>query len=123
MQHSWYDHPPTYDALKNHAERHAYEEPRIIVPPNVGFKGVSEDDLDARKANQKVIEEQGRQRWQKQTDYGRRSHSEGTFSRYKRIIGGKLKSKNDNAQKNEVHIGIIVLNAFHKMGMPKSKAA
>ena len=71
----------------------------------------------------KIIEEQGREKWQKQTGYSRRGVSENTFWRYKAVIGNKIHSKHDAAQKNEVHIGILVLNKFHKMGMPKSKAA
>lgn len=118
-----YDHPPTYSALKTHSESHLQVEPTIIIPPNIGFKGVTEDDPGSRRNNQRVIEEQGRERWQKQTDYGRRGVSENTFWRYKAIIGNKINSRNDAAQKNEVHIGILILNKFHKMGMPKLKVA
>lgn len=118
-----YDHPPTYNAIKIHRDSHLQGEPKIIIPPNIGFKSITDDDHDSRKTNQKIIEEQGREKWQKQTGYSRRGVSENTFWRYKAVIGNKIHSKHDAAQKNEVHIGILVLNKFHKMGMPKSKAA
>jgi hypothetical protein len=48
--------------------------------------------------------------------------AENAFYRYKRIIGGRLRAKNENAQKQEAAIGCTILNRMLKMGEPLSYA-
>ena len=43
---------------------------------------------------------------------------ESTFSRFKRIIGNKLKSRNFNAQQNEAILSLDILNEMKFIGMP-----
>ncbi len=116
-----YDQLATYEAVKNHASCQKQDTPKIIIPPNTGFQAIQGDGPEQRKENQNIIDQQGRQKWQSQTNYGIRSRVENTFSRFKTIIGNKLKSLNPKAQKNEAHIAILILNKMHKMGMPKSQ--
>ena len=52
--------------------------------------------------------------------YGNRLKVEETFSRYKRIIGNKLKAKNILGQVNEAKISIYILNKMRGMGMPQT---
>jgi Transposase DDE domain len=116
-----YDQPATYEAVKNHTNRQKQDPPQIVIPPNTGFQALQKDDPEQRKENQNSIDQQGRQKWQSQTNYGIRSRVENTFSRFKTIVGNKLKSLNPKAQKNEVHIAILILNKMHNIGMPKSQ--
>ncbi len=48
------------------------------------------------------------------------SHAENAFYRYKRIIGGRLRAKNDDAQKREAAIGCAIPNRMFEMGEPLS---
>lgn len=57
-----YDHPPTYNALKTHCGSRLQTDPTIIIPPNIGFKSITEDDPESRRHNQKIIAEQGREK-------------------------------------------------------------
>lgn len=118
-----YDQPSTYQAIENQAKCQGHSPRQIIIPPNPQFQAIQNDDPHPRKENQQIIEQQGRQKWQSKTNYGRRAKVENTFSRYKTIIGNKIKSQNLKAQKNEVHIAILMLNKMHKMGMPKAQKA
>ena len=65
--------------------------------------------------------EQGRKRWQKHTDYGRRAKAENTIYRYKSIIGNKLKSRAFLNQKTESAVAVNILNIMTKLGMPATK--
>lgn len=55
--------------------------------------------------------------------YGNRLKVEETFSRYKRIIGNKLKACNILGQINEVKISLFILNRMRDLGMPKTVRA
>ena len=44
------------------------------------------------------------------------------YYRYKRIIGGRLRAKNDDAQKLEAAIDYAILNRMRDMGRPLSYA-
>ncbi len=54
--------------------------------------------------------------------YYLQSHAENAFYRYKRIIGGRLRAKNDNAQKREAAIDCVFLNRMLEMSEPLSYA-
>ena len=55
------------------------------------------------------------------TAYGKRAGVENTNSRYKTIIGGKLRSKDTDNQNTEVQIGIRILNRMRALGIPKGR--
>jgi len=67
-----------------------------------------------------LIENQDKVGWRKETEYCRRSLVENAFFRYKRILGGHLRSRTDSSQKTEVHIGINILNQMNQMGRPQT---
>jgi hypothetical protein len=48
--------------------------------------------------------------------------AENAIYRYKRIIGGRLRAKNDDAQKRESKIGCAILNRMLEMCEPLSYA-
>jgi len=50
-------------------------------------------------------------------EYGKRAHSEGVFSRFKRIFGGQLQSRKSQQQFKEIMTKISILNRFTGMGL------
>ena len=50
------------------------------------------------------------------------SRGKRAFYRYKRIIGGRLRAKNDDAQKREAAVGCAILNRLFEIGEPLSNA-
>ena len=61
--------------------------------------------------------------WEQITNYGRRSQVEGTFSRWKRMLGGTIKTKNDKNQAGEMKIGVLILNETLKRNPRKARIA
>lgn len=117
-----YDHPGTYSALDNHEKRFNQKTPiRTVIPPNLGFRLAQINDSEKRKANIKLFNDVGREKWQEATSYGKRSNVENVNSRYKTIIGGKLRSKDTDNQNTEVQIGVRILNRMRVLGIPKVK--
>jgi len=116
-----YDQPSTYQALIAHQDKHGNGTTiQAIIPPNLGFKAEASDDSKLRLDNIRLME-QGRKRWQKHTDYGRRAKAENTIYRYKSIIGNKLKSRAFLNQKTESKVAANILNIMTKLGMPSTK--
>ena len=64
----------------------------------------------------------GRPEWKRPSGYCLQSHAENAFSRYKRIIGGPLNAKNDEAQEREVAVGRAILNLMREKDQPLSYA-
>jgi hypothetical protein len=116
-----YDQPSTYEALIAHQNKHVDEVLiKAVIPPNLGFRAEMPDDSKLRLDNIRLME-QGRKRWQKYTDYGRRAKAENTIYRYKAIIGNKLKSRSFLNQKTESKVAVNILNIMTKLGMPATK--
>ena len=118
-----YDHAKTYETLLSHEQKTGQEHSvRAVIPPNIGFNKNQENDAIQRKQNIRHLEAVGRQKWQKDTDYGRRSGVENAIYRYKTIIGRTLHSKNTANQNTEVKIGVNILNRMKSLGMPKARS-
>ena len=116
-----YDQPSTYEALIAHQNKHGDEVLiKAVIPPNLGFRAEMPDDSKLRLDNISLME-QGRKRWQKHTDYGRRAKAENAIYRYKSIIGNKLKSRAFLNQKTESAVVVGILNIMTKLGMPATK--
>jgi hypothetical protein len=116
-----YDQPSTYKALIAYQNQHGNEIPiKAVVPPNLGFRAEMPDDSKLRLDNIRLME-QGRKRWQKHTNYGRRAKAENAIYRYKSIIGNKLKSRTFLNQKTESKVAANILNIMTKLGMPDTK--
>ena len=58
--------------------------------------------------------------WQKASGYNRRALAEAAISRYKRVIGGALRSRTDGRQATEVAIAVHALNRMLGLGRPES---
>jgi Transposase DDE domain len=62
------------------------------------------------------VEEHGRMNWQKASGYNMRSKVEAAISRYKRVIGDILKSRDDARRVTEVAIAVKSLNRMRDLG-------
>jgi hypothetical protein len=58
--------------------------------------------------------------WQRATGYGRRNQAETAMSRYKHLIGPKLRARSLPAQWGEAAIAIAVLNRMIRTAKPVS---
>lgn len=117
-----YDHPLTYKSLEEH-EKRTGQPIKAVIPPNTGFKKQSDYDSSKRIQNIEFIETHGKQKWQQESNYGRRSLVENIMYRYKTIIGRTFRSRNVNSQNTEVKVGVKVLNKMKGLGMPKAQKA
>ena len=70
-------------------------------------------DLPIRSINR-----HGRTNWQKTFGYNRRSKVEAAISRYKRVIGAALRSREDAVRVCEVKIAVKVLNRMTELKRP-----
>jgi hypothetical protein len=112
-----YDREDVSDAV---AERHP--EAAVIVPPRKGAvpSPAAETDPTQRDRHLQSIAEHGRMAWQKASGYNRRALAEAAMSRYKRVIGGTLRSRSVPGQATEVAIAVLALNRMLELGCPKS---
>ena len=94
----------------------------VIVPPRkdtvLSNNSISVPSQRVRHIAE--IQSKGRSEWKRQSGYYLQSHAENPFYRYKRIIGERLRAKNDNAQKRETAIGCAIPNRMLEMGEPLS---
>ena len=67
------------------------------------------------------IAARGRQGWQRDVRYGRRSLGEVAMMRYKQLIGRTLRARTLPAQKVEAAVGYKVMNRMTNRGMPASR--
>lgn len=118
-----YDQRRCYQAL---CERETAQEQslKVTIPPRHGARiwrhGNGKTDRLARDENLREIRRVGRRRWKHDNGYHRRSLAETAMSRYKRIIGEKLRARDFARQAKEAFIGILILNQMTKLGMPQS---
>ena len=113
-----YDGEPTYQRLTR--RRQGLPLPRVVIPP----RGASDerarelDPLHTRDRHLHTIQSHGRMAWQKSSGYNRRALVETSISRYKRIIGGRLRTRSLPAQRVEARISVSILNEMASLGMP-----
>lgn len=104
---------------------------KIIVPPRRG--AVVHEDLPARSPmrsrNKAILEILGlggddlaRSIWKKLKGYHRRSLVETWFSRFKRMLGGSLRSHAEASQNAELDYKVKIMNRLTSIGMPLSYA-
>lgn len=112
-----YDGEPTYQKV---AERD--HDATVVIPPRVtAVPGAAADtEPTQRDEHIQTIADQGRLRWQKETDYGQRAKAETAMARYKRILGDHLHARTLPGQQAEAAIGVAVLNRMIDAGRPES---
>ena len=114
-----YDQEAVYEVVVHHSPG-----AEVVVPPRKDAV-LSNNSISASSYRDRHIAEirsKGWSEWKRQSGYYLQSHAENAFYRYKRIIGGRLRAKNDDAQKREAAIGCAILNRMFEMGEPLSYA-
>lgn len=113
-----YDGKPTYRQLID--RRQGLPLPRVVISPrrSAGAVAPHDDDLSQRSRHIRNIAAHGRMAWQKSSGYNSRALVEAANSRYKRIIGGRLRARTLPTQQTEVAIAVKVLNRMAELGMP-----
>jgi hypothetical protein len=96
----------------------------IVVPPRrpATASPVATGPWAQRNQHIERIAEIGRLAWQKETGYRQQARVEGTFLRYKRILGGSLRANGFEAQQREARVGCTVLNKMLALGTAQSSA-
>jgi hypothetical protein len=111
-----YDGAPTYWTIAQHGDS-----TEVVIPPRATAVLSSELGTPTqRDRHLTMIAEQGQLAWQASTGYGQRSLVETTMSRYKTLIGSRLRARGFAAQQTEAAIGVAVLNRMLVAGRPES---
>jgi hypothetical protein len=99
---------------------------RVTIPPRQGARiwrhGNSAQERLPRDQNLRHMRKMGRQQWKQQSGYHRRSIVETAVSRYKRLLGEKLRARDLKRQAREAFIGCKALNKMTALGMSQSYA-
>jgi hypothetical protein len=113
-----FDGQPTYDLLIS--RRQGLPIPEVIVPPRRADRVRSRelDMIRQRDRHIAYVQTHGKRTWQTATGYTRRNLIEAGVSRYKRIIGRRLRTRSLAAQRAETRIGVQVLNRMLDLGRP-----
>ena len=111
-----YDQDGVYDEV---AARHPGA--AVIVPPRSGAvpSATAETAPTGRDQHLRTIADRGRMGWQKVSGYNTRALVEADISRFKRVIGGALRSRTDERRATEVAIAVSVLNRMLELGRPE----
>jgi hypothetical protein len=72
-----------------------------------------------RDQHLQTIVERGRMGWQKVSGYNSRALVEADISRFKRVIGGALRSRTDERRATEVAVAVRVPNRMLELGRPE----
>ena len=96
-------------------------EAAVIVPPrsNAVPSDTAGTTPTQRDRHLQVISEHGRRRWQKASGYHWRALVEADISRFKRVIGGGLRSRTDRRRGTEIALAVAVLNQVLELGRPE----
>jgi len=96
---------------------------KLIAPPRKGSVyriGADRTRRDGyvREIRQNGNDEKALKTWKKKHGYHRRSLAETAISRFKGMLGAKLKSRGLLNQHNEMLLKCLILNKFNKLGLP-----
>jgi len=115
-----YDKRGVYEAIAKASDG----EVEVVIPPrragaaSRNATGV----MEQRNRHLKRIQEVRRRAWQKETGYRQQCRVEGTFLRYKRFLGGRLRARGVASQEREAALGCLVLNKMFELGKARSYA-
>ncbi len=114
-----YDRDPVYQAA---AARQPGSPIEVIIPPRADavLSTADPDGQSPRDRHIQLLAERGRIGWQRATEYGRRNHAETITSRYKHLIGPKLRARFRLRQHGEVALAVQVLNRMIRTAKPLS---
>ncbi len=114
-----YDQDGVYgEVVARHPEASVIVPPRSSAVPSV----TAETAPTIRDRHRKLIAERGRMAWQKAAGYNWRALVEADISRFKRVIGGGLRSRTDRRRATEVAIAVKALNRMLQLGRRSTSA-
>jgi len=92
----------------------------IIIPPpkNAALSPQSSHDPTLRDQRIVKIQTRGRMTWQADSGYNQRSRIEAQMSRWKTVIGQKIKTRRFENQQTEAKTGVAILNKMTELGRP-----
>ena len=97
-----------------------------MIPPQKNAKirqhGNAKAEPLPRDGAIRYIRRHGRRKWKREHGYHRRSLAETAIFRFKRIIGGVLRSRKLENQRVEARLGSQILNRMLALGRPESYA-
>jgi Transposase DDE domain len=112
-----YDRDDVYGVVAEH-----HPDAAVVVPPR--STAVPSEAANTaptqRDRHLEQIAERGRIAWQKQSGYNWRALVEAAIGRYKRVIGGGLRSRTDRRRATEIAIAVSALNRMLEFGRPIS---
>jgi hypothetical protein len=115
-----YDRRKVYRALEGH-------DARILIPPRRNARiwrhGNSAGPPMPRDENLRHIRRVGREAWEREVGYHRRSLAETGMCRMKTIFGGHLASRGSKTQATEAAVRCRALNIMTHQGMPITRRA
>ena len=93
----------------------------VIVPPRSSAvpSATAGTAPTRRDEHLRTIAERGRRGWQKVSGYNWRALVEADMARFKRVIGGALRSRTDRRRATEVAVAVSVLNRMLALGRPE----
>ena len=114
-----YDRDPVYQAA---AARQPGSPPAVVIPPRSdAVLGTADPNRQTpRDRHIQIMANRGRIGWQRETGYGKRNHAETTMSRYKHLIGPKLRARTRPGQGGEVALAVQVLSRMIRTAKPAS---
>ena len=112
-----YDSFAIYNAARARGAGVVVPPPRTAPMPR-GRKRLSPERDRAIRRIRKV----GRRRWKTESGYHRQGRVENSFFRFKSIVGGRLRARQEDAQATEALIACNVLNRMLELGRPRSVA-
>ena len=94
----------------------------VVIPPRTTASpsDPAEEVLRQRDAAIARIAVVGRRQWRKESGAHQQARAENAMSRYKQIIGDRLRAKRLEAQKREAAIAVNAINRMTELGMPES---
>ena len=111
-----YDKTAVYEVLTKRGAR-------IVVPPTKKAR-ISRKKTNAARARNETVEavrELGRREWKKEAGYHQQARVENAIYRYKQLIGGRIRSRNIDAQATEVRLAVNALNRMLELGASRSE--
>ncbi|PZW48588.1 DDE family transposase [Humitalea rosea] len=111
-----YDQDSVYGEV---AARHP--DAAVVLPPRSSAvpSATAETAPTQRDQHLQTIAERGRRGWQKAVGYNRRALVEADIARFKRVMGGGLRSRTDGRRATEVAIAVSALNRMIGLGRPE----
>ncbi len=94
---------------------------RVVVPPDKTATIGGELSRDRDRAVRR-IRKVGRRQWKKEVGYHRQARAENPFFRLKTILGDRMRSHGEEAQRVEALIACNILNRMAELGRPASYA-